>query len=71
MFTNFKSLFVELKKHDAAREVFQKVPADSIDIIMRNWQSSAGSEPLPPDDDNAIREHLCIKSYLVCLPHPP
>ncbi|PIK35445.1 putative nuclear pore complex protein [Apostichopus japonicus] len=59
--------FLELKKHDAAREVFQKVPADSIDVIMRNWQSSAGSEPLPPDDDNAIREHLCIKSYLDAL----
>lgn len=59
--------FLELKKHNAAHEVFQKVPQDSIDTIMRNWQATAGSVPLRPDDANAIREHLCIKAYLDAL----
>lgn len=59
--------FLEYKKHDAAREVFSKIPPDSVDLIHRNWQSLAGSQPLPAEDSNAIREHLCIQAYLDVL----
>ncbi|XP_072042829.1 nuclear pore complex protein Nup107-like [Amphiura filiformis] len=59
--------FLACKKHDAAREVFQKIPEDSIDVIMRNWQATAGSTQLTADDANAIREYLCIKAYLSAL----
>ena len=29
----------------------------------------AGEKPLPPEDDNAIKEYLCIKAYLVSIYH--
>ncbi|XP_071501172.1 nuclear pore complex protein Nup107-like [Diadema antillarum] len=59
--------FLATKKHDAARAVFRKLPEDSIDIIHRNWRARVGSVPIPPQDDNAIREYLCIKAYLDAL----
>ncbi|XP_074642754.1 nuclear pore complex protein Nup107-like isoform X2 [Tubulanus polymorphus] len=55
--------FMALKKHDAARAVFNKIPTGSIDAIHRN-AVSMGLTELEPDDDNAIREHLCIQAYL-------
>lgn len=27
----------------------------------------AGEKPLPPEDDNAIREYLSVKAYLVSI----
>ncbi|XP_041476652.1 nuclear pore complex protein Nup107-like isoform X2 [Lytechinus variegatus] len=59
--------FLATKKHDAAREVFKKLPEDSIDVILRNWRAMAGSVPPPVQDANAIREYLCIKAYLDAL----
>ncbi|XP_063963328.1 nuclear pore complex protein Nup107-like isoform X1 [Lytechinus pictus] len=59
--------FLATKKHDAAREVFKKLPEDSIDVILRNWRAMAGSVPPPIQDANAIREYLCIKAYLDAL----
>ncbi|XP_033633061.1 nuclear pore complex protein Nup107-like [Asterias rubens] len=56
--------FLACKKHEAAKEVFNKVPTDSIDLIYRNWQARAGREMLPAVDKNAIKEYLCIKAYL-------
>ncbi|XP_061523794.1 nuclear pore complex protein Nup107 isoform X1 [Phycodurus eques] len=50
--------FLALEKHDAAKAVFSKVPEDS----MRQIYCQAS--PLPAEDDNAIREHLCIRAYL-------
>nr|XP_054766454.1 nuclear pore complex protein Nup107-like [Lytechinus pictus] len=60
-------IFLATKKHDAAREVFKKLPEDSIDVILRNWRAMAGSVPPPIQDANAIREYLCIKAYLDAL----
>lgn len=105
-----------MQKLAAAREVLDKLPVDSIDIIYRNWhyqvkycqdqkyfdpsihkfvfyQSNfkiscvmlsfyhsvvqfdeilsallslqTGTDELPADDENAIREYLCIKAYIV------
>ncbi|XP_062572533.1 nuclear pore complex protein Nup107-like [Saccostrea cucullata] len=56
--------FIAVKKLAAAREVFDKLPVDSIDIIYRNWHIQTGNDDLPVEDENAIREYLCIKSYL-------
>ncbi|XP_031573493.1 nuclear pore complex protein Nup107-like [Actinia tenebrosa] len=56
--------FIATRKHTAAREVFNKIPAGSIDVIYKQWQMRAGSSALPAEDDNAIREYLCIKAYL-------
>ncbi len=34
----FWDIFVAMKKHGAARAVFNKIPAGSIDIIIKTWQ---------------------------------
>ncbi|GAB1295600.1 Nuclear pore complex protein [Apodemus speciosus] len=53
-----------LKKHEAAKEVFVKIPQDSIAEIYNQWEEQGMESPLPAEDDNAIREHLCIRAYL-------
>ncbi|XP_061663984.1 nuclear pore complex protein Nup107 isoform X2 [Syngnathoides biaculeatus] len=50
--------FLALEKHDAAKAVFSKVPEDSMREIY------CQTSPLPAEDNNAIREHLCIRAYL-------
>lgn len=92
-----------LRKHEACRSIFEKLPEDSIDVVHRYWQMKvsillynwsiwrwrdrlnkvtpqnrciiklilfsvflkAGDSPLTPEDNNTIREYLCIKAYLV------
>uniref|UniRef100_A0A6Q2ZMI6 Nuclear pore complex protein n=1 Tax=Esox lucius TaxID=8010 RepID=A0A6Q2ZMI6_ESOLU len=56
--------FLACKKHDAAKEVFAKVPDDSMREIYRQWEEQGLDMPLPAEDENAIREHLCIRAYL-------
>lgn len=36
--------------------------------IYSQWTSVDQTAPLPAEDENAIREHLCIRAYLVCQP---
>uniref|UniRef100_A0A8C9P7U5 Nuclear pore complex protein n=1 Tax=Spermophilus dauricus TaxID=99837 RepID=A0A8C9P7U5_SPEDA len=43
--------FLASKKHEAAKEVFVKIPQDSIAEIYNQWEE-------------LIREHLCIRAYL-------
>ncbi|XP_015757940.1 PREDICTED: nuclear pore complex protein Nup107-like [Acropora digitifera] len=59
--------FIATRKHAAAREVFQKIPPDSIDVIHKQWELTGGSTALPPGDDNAIKEYLCIRAYLEAM----
>uniref|UniRef100_A0A8D0G5Q5 Nuclear pore complex protein n=1 Tax=Sphenodon punctatus TaxID=8508 RepID=A0A8D0G5Q5_SPHPU len=56
--------FLASKKHEAAKEVFVKIPQDSIAEIYNQWEEQGMDSPLPAEDDNAIREHLCIRAYL-------
>lgn len=42
-----------------------KIPQDSIAEIYNQWEEQGMESPLPAEDDNAIREHLCIRAYLV------
>ncbi|CAB1421794.1 unnamed protein product [Pleuronectes platessa] len=55
--------FLALQKHDAAKAVFSKVPEDSMKEICSQW-AGIGQATLPAEDENAIREHLCIRAYL-------
>uniref|UniRef100_A0A3P8UX77 Nuclear pore complex protein n=1 Tax=Cynoglossus semilaevis TaxID=244447 RepID=A0A3P8UX77_CYNSE len=55
--------FLALQKHDAAKAVFSKVPEDSMKEICSQW-AAVGQSVLPAEDENAIREHLCIRAYL-------
>uniref|UniRef100_A0A672RPE5 Nuclear pore complex protein n=1 Tax=Sinocyclocheilus grahami TaxID=75366 RepID=A0A672RPE5_SINGR len=52
------------KKHDAAKMVFTKVPEDSMREIYHQWEEQGMDTPLPAEEENAIREHLCIRAYL-------
>ncbi|MED6266245.1 hypothetical protein CHARACLAT_000201 [Characodon lateralis] len=56
--------FLALQKHDAAKVVFSKVPEDSMREIYSQWTGVGQTTPLPAEDENAIREHLCIRAYL-------
>uniref|UniRef100_A0A3Q2T3V7 Nuclear pore complex protein n=1 Tax=Fundulus heteroclitus TaxID=8078 RepID=A0A3Q2T3V7_FUNHE len=56
--------FLALQKHDAAKAVFSKVPEDSMREIYSQWTGVGQTAPLPAEDENAIREHLCIRAYL-------
>ncbi|XP_035258434.1 nuclear pore complex protein Nup107 [Anguilla anguilla] len=56
--------FLVSKKHDAAKAAFGKVPEDSMREICRQWEEHSMDTPLPAEDANAIREHLCIRAYL-------
>ncbi|XP_067110338.1 nuclear pore complex protein Nup107 [Osmerus mordax] len=56
--------FLASKKHEAAKQVFSKVPEDSMREIYRQWEEQVSATPLPAEDENAIREHLCIRAYL-------
>ncbi|KAM3588024.1 uncharacterized protein V6R79_019342 [Siganus canaliculatus] len=55
--------FLALQKHDAAKAVFSKVPEDSMREIYCQW-AGVGQTAVPAEDENAIREHLCIRAYL-------
>ncbi|XP_076849044.1 nuclear pore complex protein Nup107 [Brachyhypopomus gauderio] len=56
--------FLASKKHEAAKQVFAKVPKDSMREIYHQWEEQGMNTPLPAEEDNAIREHLCIRAYL-------
>lgn len=56
--------FIVVKKHTAAREVYDKLPSDTINVIYQMWHARTGSTILPVSDDNALREYMCMKAYL-------
>lgn len=56
--------FLALQKQDAAKAVFSKVPEDSMREIYCQWTGLSETTSLPAEDENAIREHLCIRAYL-------
>ncbi|KAK7896800.1 hypothetical protein WMY93_022125 [Mugilogobius chulae] len=55
--------FLALQKHDGAKAVFSKVPEDSMKKIYSQW-AGVSDTTMPAEDENAIREHLCIRAYL-------
>uniref|UniRef100_A0A8C5BNM8 Nuclear pore complex protein n=1 Tax=Gadus morhua TaxID=8049 RepID=A0A8C5BNM8_GADMO len=56
--------FLAVQKHEAAKAVFSKLPADSVKEVQRQWAGLQPDTPLPAEDLNAIREHRCIQAYL-------
>ncbi|KAG1682091.1 Nuclear pore complex protein Nup107 [Nymphon striatum] len=56
--------FIACKKIDATKSVFSKIPSNSVDVIIKNNNMQTGQTELPPEDDNAIREYICIQAYL-------
>ena len=56
--------FVAVKKLTAAKEVLNKLPPDSIDIVVEVWVRQTGTTELSPEDNNCLREFICHKAYL-------
>lgn len=56
--------FLAVQKLDAVKAVFSKLPEDSMREIYRQWEGLSQDTPLPAEDENAVREHLCIRAYL-------
>ena len=54
-----------VQKHEAAKAVFSKLPAASVKEVQSQWAALNPDTPLPAEDLNAIREHHCIRAYLV------
>lgn len=57
-------MFIALKKLNAAREVFDKLPPNSVDVVHKTWYQQTGTTDLLLEDKNAVREYLCTKAYL-------
>ncbi|XP_056604579.1 nuclear pore complex protein Nup107 [Triplophysa dalaica] len=56
--------FLASKKHEAAKMVFAKVPEDSMREIYHQWEEQGMDPAHLAEEENAIREHLCIRAYL-------
>nr|XP_053637190.1 nuclear pore complex protein Nup107-like [Cherax quadricarinatus] len=56
--------FLVSRKIGATRALFNKIPSDSVDIIMREHEVETGSSDLPPQAENVVREYFCIRTFL-------
>lgn len=56
--------FLLMRKIDAMKESFVKLPVHIIDSVFKQSRRRTGSSELSADDDNAVREYLCHKAYL-------
>jgi nuclear pore complex protein Nup107 len=56
--------FLTARKFSAAKAVFEKIPADSAQLITRLWQHKAGVSPLPPHIASDLTELQAICTYL-------
>ncbi len=56
--------FLIMRKVDATKETFLKLPQDIIDIVFKQWRLKTGKSELTPEDDNAVKEYLCHKAYI-------
>ncbi|GAB1607838.1 nuclear pore complex protein Nup107-like [Argonauta hians] len=56
--------FLALNKSTAARQVFEKLPSDSVAIITRIWRDKFGADDVATSEENVIREYHCIKACL-------
>ncbi|XP_076103214.1 nuclear pore complex protein Nup107-like [Mytilus galloprovincialis] len=56
--------FVAVKKLTAAKEIFYKLPPDSIDVVFKVQLMQTGATDLSEEDENSIREFICHRAYL-------
>ncbi|XP_054721117.1 nuclear pore complex protein Nup107-like [Uloborus diversus] len=59
-------LFIAQRKIEAAKQLFGKIPSDSLAIMMQ-LSKTKGMDELSAEDDNAAREYLCFKAYLEAM----
>ena len=52
---------------EAVKLTFQLTPPDTISLLSEIWESRTGLTELPLDVEAAVREYLCIKTYIDAL----
>ena len=56
--------FLLMRKVDATKDTFNKLPEDIIDSLYKQRRLTTGRSELSADDENAVREYLCHKAYI-------
>ncbi|MCL4131485.1 UNVERIFIED_CONTAM: hypothetical protein GTU68_054245, partial [Idotea baltica] len=56
--------FLISRKVIAAKTLFQKIPTDCIDVLIKQQEAKTGKTDLPTYYDNRVREYLCFKTFL-------
>jgi len=59
--------FLLRRQIEAVKSTFQLVPTDTISLLSEQWESRTGLTELPPELECAVREYICIKTYLDAL----
>lgn len=52
---------------EAVKLTFQIIPADTVSVLTDHWESRTGLTDLPPEVESAVREYLCVKTYIDAL----
>ncbi|XP_050701120.1 nuclear pore complex protein Nup107-like [Eriocheir sinensis] len=56
--------FLVSRKIGATRVLFNKLPSDSVNIIIKEHEADTGSAEVPPHAENTVREYFCIRTFL-------
>ena len=52
---------------EAVKLTFQLTPPDTVAVITELWESRTGLTELPTEVEAAVREYLCIQTYIDAL----
>lgn len=64
---NMMRSYLLRRQIDAVKLSFQLVPPDTLSVLNEQWESRTGLTDLPVDVQAAIREYICVKTYLDAL----
>ncbi|XP_066943854.1 nuclear pore complex protein Nup107 [Macrobrachium rosenbergii] len=56
--------FLVSRKIGATRVLFNKIPSDSVNIVVQEHEEETGSPDLSGETENIVREYFCIKTFL-------
>lgn len=56
--------FLVSRKIGATRVLFNKLPSDSVNVIIKEHETETGKAEVPPQAENIVREYFCIRTFL-------
>lgn len=56
--------FLVSRKIGATRVLFNKLPSDSVNVIIKEYEAESGKAEVPPHSENIVREYFCIRTFL-------
>ena len=59
--------FLLRRQIEAVKATFNAVPMDTVSLLSEQWESRTGLTELPDDLQSAVREYICVKTYLDAL----